>query len=450
MKFSMALLLVTLLGTAPLTAQGIPHGYLNEMPDPARVLADIHGSDSLDTAARQRVALEILSSIVEEFARHEGLNLRLTPEEMELNGRYRRASGEIISATYHTLDPNDQQKNDANSPRAEWNQLCNQYRRNETFIRKLLERYLSPRNRDRYLEILRPYLVSYHAAQAAQKAQQDKVVPAAACCTALPAGSSSGIWLDFGAIALLLFAFGLVRETRPFGLDDSDPFTIRSGWSTYKVYSSTGTVFSPTKSRVVRTSVSGGGSQPVSTSTSTSIYDQFFIREADGSERPVQLTNVNVALREGHQVSAVWAIGKGKKSGSYLLFRNHSTRNVDLINGVLESMMRPSRWLVLPLLLLSLVFAFNFLPFNTCLWCFFRNNSMSQMPWKLETQQQRVEAEVVWNDLPWTTIGLLLATVLAVLVGFSIATAIIRNLRVRRLKRQMTDKLLPILDQRAP
>src|SRR5450631_467821 len=152
--------------------QATDTSYLKEMPDPARVLADIHGSSSLDTAARQRVALEILSDIVESFAGHEGLNLRLTPEERELNGRYRRASGDITSATYHTLDPNDQQQGVPNSPRMEWNQLRDQYWRNETFIRELLQRYLSPRNRDRYLEILRQRMASSRAAQPAQRPRQ--------------------------------------------------------------------------------------------------------------------------------------------------------------------------------------------------------------------------------------------------------------------------------------
>src|SRR5258708_34051858 len=70
------------------TDQAADTSYLKEMPDPARVLADIHGSDSLDTAARQRTALEILSAIVESFARPEGFNLTLTPEERKLNVGY--------------------------------------------------------------------------------------------------------------------------------------------------------------------------------------------------------------------------------------------------------------------------------------------------------------------------------------------------------------------------
>ena len=163
--------------------QAADTSYLKEMPDPARVLADIHGSDSLDTAARQRAALEILSDIVESFARTEGSNLRLTPEELQLNRRYHGAANEIISATYDTLDPNNQQQSVANSPRVKWNQLHDQYRESEAFIRELLDRYLSPSNRDRYLKIRRlriAQMAPYRAVQAAQAAQEARQVAASA------------------------------------------------------------------------------------------------------------------------------------------------------------------------------------------------------------------------------------------------------------------------------
>ncbi len=155
--------------------QAADTSYLREMPDPDRVLADIHGSDTLDSAARQRAAFEILCDIVESFARTEGSNLRLTPEEMELNRRYHGAANEIISATYQTLDPNDQQRSVANSPRVKWNRLHDQYRESEAFIRELLDRYLSSSNRDRYLQIRRlriAKMAPYRATQAAQAAQE--------------------------------------------------------------------------------------------------------------------------------------------------------------------------------------------------------------------------------------------------------------------------------------
>ena len=155
-----------------------------------------------------------------------------------------------------------------------------------------------------------------------------------------------------------LLAFGLVREVRRFGLDVTDPFTVHSGWGSYKLFTITGTVLSPTKSHVVTTHVSGGGSnvggvvQPITTSTTTNIHDQFFIRDSKGLEQDVKLTDVDIALREDHQLSAVWGIKKGKESGRYFLFRNHSTRRADFIEQALRDMLKPHKWPVLPMLAL--------------------------------------------------------------------------------------------------
>jgi hypothetical protein len=227
-------------------------------------------------------------------------------------------------------------------------------------------------------------------------------------------------------IALLLLALGLAREIRPFGLVVSDPFTIRSGWTSYKVYSSTGTVLSPTKSRVVTTHVSGGGGQPVSTSTSTSIHDQFFIRESDGRERAIQLTNMNLALREGHLVSAVWCIRKGKKNGDYFLFRNHSTRDVNFVGWRVMTLLRPKVWPVLLLIFIALM------------------GVAASVHMRIPHLFNIMSADNTAGSL----FGLL-AAVFAVPVGFFIVFAIVTILRVRRFKRQIAGTLLPIFDQRA-
>lgn len=229
----------------------------------------------------------------------------------------------------------------------------------------------------------------------------------------------------------LLFLIGLgivgcVREMRSFGLEASDPFMIRAGWSSYKIHSITGTVLAPTKSRVVTTEVSGGGSyvsggvtytNPVSTSTSTAIHDQFFLRASDGVEEAIQLTNFNLALREGHQMTAAWAIKKGKKSGNYFLFRNHSTRDVDFSNLQSETIMRPSILIWLPVLS-SVVSAICYISFHG----------------------------------PVVTEGKAIFLLFYVMLGALLGVLLIRivcSWRVGRFKREVADRLIPILDQRA-
>ena len=145
------------LGTAPDSRVCIPSkpgtrtSYLKELPDPARVLADFQGSDSLDTAARRKAALVMFSNIVVLFAYQGGSDFKPTPEETELYHRYNQAANDITPATYRT--PDNQQQSDGNSPRAKWNQVVARYYRSGTFGQ--VQHYLSPCNRDGFLEAVR-------------------------------------------------------------------------------------------------------------------------------------------------------------------------------------------------------------------------------------------------------------------------------------------------------
>jgi hypothetical protein len=323
--------------------QAADTSYLSEMPDPARVLADIQGSDSLDTAARQRAALEILSDIVESFARTEGLNLRLTPEEMELNRRYHGAANEIISATYHTLDPNGQQGNDANSPRLKWNRLHDQYRESETFIRELLDRYLSPSNRDRYLQIRRlriAQMAPYRAAQAAQEARQVAASAAQAAqkarqVTARPRYDNNRFinGLVFIGIALLAIPWVLVLrgESGPRSSGDSnEPVKLPDSLRRVKVYRKeydasvqSGLIYDKEHwtDTNVSTTTSGGGSTPVSTSTHVSsiVNWRYWLRNSDGREFSLRFVGDQLPASKGQVISVV-----GTPGLTYIGY-NHST-----------------------------------------------------------------------------------------------------------------------------
>jgi hypothetical protein len=146
------------LGTAPdrrVCAPSIPatttSSYVKEMPDPARVLADFQGSDSLDTAARQVAALRMFAYIVISFAHQESSPFKLTPDESKLFGQYTGADKDITPAAYRTAV--NQQQSDGNSPRAKWDQLVLRFYRSGTFGQ--VQHYLSPCNRDRFLGVVR-------------------------------------------------------------------------------------------------------------------------------------------------------------------------------------------------------------------------------------------------------------------------------------------------------
>lgn len=417
MKSWMAVLLLTLVGAAPLAAQVMPPGYLNEMPDPARVVASFGGSDSLDRSLRQQGALYQLNRMVEDLAGGRFYRGQLTADEKRIIGRYLEASSRFeipsIAGSVNIAD--------AESRRKYWD-LKYHYELDEALRNELLDRFFSPAWKSNYLAVVaadKKRAAAYADMKKKAAAGEQKAAPAVASrASAQPGTSPSGNLRAYMVAALLLLALGLARELRPFGLDASDPFMIRSGWRSYKVYSSTGTVLSPTKSQVSTTYVSGGGhNQPVSTSTSTSIYDQFFIRESNGFERAMQLTDVNIALREGHQVSAVWGIKTGKKTGSYFLFRNHSLQTLTFIDEAVKGMMRSHKWPVLPLMYISF--------------------------WGT------VSALLVLrpgDDQAGWTMG---AAMLVPPVAFSIVWTFVKNLRIRRLKREISDKLIPIIDERA-
>jgi hypothetical protein len=59
--------------------------------------------------------------------------------------------------------------------------------------------------------------------------------------------------------------------------------------------------------------------------SNTSIHDQVFVRTDDGGELPVELTNVNLAVRVGHRVTVLWGIRKGRERGPFLGLYVHDT-----------------------------------------------------------------------------------------------------------------------------
>jgi hypothetical protein len=424
--------------TASLDAdQATDASYIKEMPDPARVLADIHGSDNLDTAARQTAALEILSDIIESLARTEGFNLRETPEERELNGRYVQASSNIKSATVHILDPKNWQFYDANSPRAKWNQLVDQYRANDTFIRELLQRYLSPPNRDRYLEISGPRMAVFRAAQAAKKARQVTAPPG------LPRPASdhgTGFDLLVAGFGLLLM-WGIFGEFKQHGLIADNSFKLNGGHRLYNLNTVTGFVKSPTKSQGTFVSRSTDSSGHVTFSSTTYVDDQFFIAYPEG-EMSVQVRNVDIAVREGHIFSAVWAIPKGKKSGNYLLFRNHTTNEQTFMETTLHKILYPKTWLLFVFLVLVWAYAIS----NTI-----AINTIAVHEYGDLVNYHGGEAALKFNQFADLYSPLLrgVEVTCAAAVAWIAIWAILGGLRERRFKSSVAGTLVGILDGRA-
>lgn len=159
-----------------------------------------------------------------------------------------------------------------------------------------------------------------------------------------------------GGFMGLLLLLGMARELRRFGVDPDEALKVKAGWTHYQLYTFTGAVLDPSKAIETVTQVHGGGPhQAISTSHSRHVHDQFFVRDARGTERSFKLVDVDLAVRGGHRLSAVWAIRKGKQRGDYVLFVNHTTGDRYFIHKGLRNMLKPHKWPALPLAALVLL-----------------------------------------------------------------------------------------------
>ena len=139
----------------------------------------------------------------------------------------------------------------------------------------------------------------------------------------------------------------------------------------------TGKVLNTSKNleTVVQSSVSGGGGRlsegsgrirpvEVSVSSTTIVHDQLFLEDAQGREHAFQLQGFDVACREGHELSLVFALRAGATQGPYVAVINHSTRQKFYNEAVLHRLSKPSAALYAVVCFLLIGFVFKFIPEN--------------------------------------------------------------------------------------
>ena len=98
---------------------------------------------------------------------------------------------------------------------------------------------------------------------------------------------------------------------------------------TISLYYLTGTVIKASKHTTSSGSISTDSSGNVRGGVSSTVHDDIFIIDKNGNEHSLQLSNFNVAVREGNKISIIWGVKKGEEKGSYILLANHSTNVVD-------------------------------------------------------------------------------------------------------------------------
>jgi hypothetical protein len=90
-----------------------------------------------------------------------------------------------------------------------------------------------------------------------------------------------------------------------------------------------------------------GGTAPISIKSTTVVHDQIFLTDNEGTEHSFQLQDFNVACRESNELSVIWAIKSGKKTGPYIVVLNHSTRKSFYHDKELKKIFRFNIWFFL-------------------------------------------------------------------------------------------------------
>lgn len=122
----------------------------------------------------------------------------------------------------------------------------------------------------------------------------------------------------------------------------------KAGGRKYELYGLSGKVVNSGKTSSTHTYTTGGGynsstGQYDSTNyhTYSEVRDQIFILDKNGKEHAIQLTNWNVPVRDTHDLTAYWAIAKGKKTGPYIAILNHSVDKNLFYNDLIKRMFKP-------------------------------------------------------------------------------------------------------------
>ncbi len=120
---------------------------------------------------------------------------------------------------------------------------------------------------------------------------------------------------------------------------------ITAGGTVYDLYSFTGKVAQANKHMETQVYGGGGGgysykgtgtSAPISISSTTVVHDEVFLIDEKGEEVALQLSNFDLAVREGHILTALWLIKEGKDSGKYIIIYNHNIKKRSINHSALR------------------------------------------------------------------------------------------------------------------
>lgn len=312
--------------------------WLAQMPTAKQVVAKTRGENASDTAARRWVAFDKLSLLTDKLLADRMLEgTGLTPAEQAIRFRY---------VGYRDRVTKQQQASSTTARFLEWRKLADRYWADPRFNDRLLTLF-SPRFRADYKQPLRETFVpgaGIPRATPPASPTSEEATPREDSPAWFQRTSSGGIPAGLTFLLALLAGLGvrLLLQRARLELDPRDPFRLRLGGGTYVLSHATGSVDGASKLGTTNVYGGGGGGRhgytaPVRISSTTTIHDQFFLRQPDGAVESIQLAGWDFPVADGHVVSAVWAVREGAGAGPFFVVVNHTTGDVRSATSFLRS-----------------------------------------------------------------------------------------------------------------
>jgi len=139
---------------------------------------------------------------------------------------------------------------------------------------------------------------------------------------------------------------------------------IELGWKAFEHHFVRGTAVGVDKKLETKVQGGGGGGSsyrgtgytaPVRVTSTTTTHDLIHLQDENGQEHAIRLQNWDLAVRETHDLTAMWLAKPGKSGGPYVAIHNHSLEQTDYDEKGIAKLARPllillAAWVIIVLL----------------------------------------------------------------------------------------------------
>lgn len=311
--------------------------YIEAMPEPAQVLRDYSDPDAYKATAMQHAALLALTHAIDDRIskrrRENMFNAErwFTPVERAKYTAYQRTWSQVRAKVLSCKAPACDQ--------GQYSKQLKQYATDE-FRRSVLEKYFAgswlvehDRIRAENHKDLADSLRRTEKERQSERSGYAKTAGAAGPLINVAGNFKNEYKTLYSGLFFSLFGGILFCMAKPFSLRSRvkpEVSTVRGEVTSTKTWSET------------HVSGSGGGyvnpqtgyATPVTISSTSTRWDRFFIKQADGKQAEVCLPNLDVGCGEGHDVTLYYGRVRSKQAQRLLAVANNSTGRMGYTNGI--------------------------------------------------------------------------------------------------------------------